>query len=107
MAAAEDDDTGIFGQAALLLELSLEEGQPQLQQDGSQAPSGSDQLEHMLATLAAAAAAPEALVGLLCWAAPRRGACSDAGQCVAWEPWSHRHALGCTSNGAAKQTCSA
>jgi len=70
MAAAEDDDTGIFGQAALLLELSLEEGQPQLQQGRSQAPSGSDQLEHMLATLAAAAAAPEALVGLLCWAAP-------------------------------------
>ncbi|PRW59896.1 tubulin nucleotide-binding domain [Chlorella sorokiniana] len=68
MATAEEGDTGIFGQAALLLELSLEEGQPQLQQPQQvqpqpqqpqlQAPAGGDQVERMLATLTAAAAAP-------------------------------------------------
>ena len=70
MAAAEEGDTGIFGQVAQLLELSLEEGQPQLQQAQPLAASGGDQLEHMLATLAAAAAAPDVQVGHAGWAWP-------------------------------------
>ena len=67
IAAADEqgDSNSVFAQAALLLELSFEEGQHQLQEGQPQAATGGDQLEHMLAMLAAAAATPEVQVGLV------------------------------------------
>ena len=71
IAAADEqgDSSSVFAQAALLLELSFEESQHQLREGQPQAATGGDQLEHMLAMLAAAAAAPEVQVGLAGWQA--------------------------------------